>query len=523
MIFPRSRYTLSTAHEGHQAKRNLKRRRFQTISNSVFFVLLIAFLLYFHALYRTITKITPNTFPVSNPRQSKRDPKVNQQQTSDEPSKSVLVTEVVKVANNTEISANFALSTEEGNRDGVRIEVPSTFLQKVYVIPDLPPSKATGEYNHFLVDGLKRSSLLERTSDPYDRESIWLVDLTKIACNKVVGKLVQDRWDHMLNESTAAGDSGTFGGNDGENIEKKMAEAPERRTPWKIFFIDFGDDNYRGSSLCAIHINTIFNSKEKYVHIASRKTMLLRDIHHEKGENDEVPFNSYGKKRKTYGLDKNFNGTMRILRYGVRSDLVNSIKEIIDEKKTAKSEENLDIVMMRRPKDVIHFWNHDSAQAKGTASHRTFITKRLNAFGRMKKNAHRTIFTGLVGEARMQGRQTVQRPYAEALLEYKIVVVCQRDRWEDHYRLMEALAAGALVMTDPMHPLPYGINDKEQVIVYGSFKELKQNIIFYLQNPAKRLKIARSGHEVAMKKHRSDQWLERIIYGNWSASNGAYE
>jgi len=514
-IVPRSRSTLSTAHEGHQTKRNLKRRRFQTLSNYVVFLLVIVFLFYFHVLYRTITMITPNTFPEYIARQSKRDSEDNQQQTTDAPSKSVLVTEVKEIANNNEISINSALSAEVRNRDDVGVEVPSTSLQKVYIIPDLPPSKSTGEYGHFLTDGIQRSSLLERTSDPYDRESIWLVDLTKIACNKVVGKLVQDRWDHMLNESTAAGDSGTFGGNDGENTE--------RRTPWKIFFIDFGDDNYRGSNQCAIEINTIFNSTEHHIHIASRKTMIYRNIAHEKGEFDNVPFSSYGKPRKTIGLQKNFYGTMRILRYGVRSDLVKCIEEAIEEKKTAKSEENLDIVMMPRPKDVIHFWNHNSAQSKGTASHRSWISKKLNMWARRKGNAHRTIFTGLIGEARMAGRKTVQRSYAEALLEYKIVIVCQRDRWEDHYRLMEGLAAGALVMTDPMHPLPYGINDKEQVIVYGSVHELYQSIIYYLNNPKERLEIARSGHEVAMKEHRSDKWLERIIYGNWSASNGAYE
>jgi len=116
----------------------------------------------------------------------------------------------------------------------------------------------------------------------------------------------------------------------------------------------------------------------------------------------------------------------------------------------------------------------------------------------------------------------VNQAYAEALLEYKIVVVCQRDRWEDHYRLMEGLAGGALVMTDPMHPLPYGIRHKEQVIVYQSVQELLQYIMFYLKQDKMRLKIARSGHEVAMREHRSGRWMERMIFGNWSASDGAY-
>ena len=57
------------------------------------------------------------------------------------------------------------------------------------------------------------------------------------------------------------------------------------------------------------------------------------------------------------------------------------------------------------------------------------------------------------------GRNKAQELYVATMLQYKIVVVCQRDLWEGHYRLMEALAGGAMVMTDPMHPLPFRIED----------------------------------------------------------------
>ena len=72
------------------------------------------------------------------------------------------------------------------------------------------------------------------------------------------------------------------------------------------------------------------------------------------------------------------------------------------------------------------------------------------------------------------GRNKAQELYVATMLQYKIVVVCQRDLWEGHYRVMEALAGGAMVMKDPIHPLPFRIEDSTEVIVYRSLAELKK-------------------------------------------------
>jgi hypothetical protein len=113
------------------------------------------------------------------------------------------------------------------------------------------------------------------------------------------------------------------------------------------------------------------------------------------------------------------------------------------------------------------------------------------------------------------GRTEIADSYVEKLLTTKIVVVAQRDLWEDHYRLFEAFTGGAMVMTDLMISLPPGLIDGENVVVYNSLDELRELLLHYLhpeQNRA-RLRIARKGYEVAMGRHRSFHRMEEIFYG----------
>jgi spore maturation protein CgeB len=76
---------------------------------------------------------------------------------------------------------------------------------------------------------------------------------------------------------------------------------------------------------------------------------------------------------------------------------------------------------------------------------------------------------------------------------------------------MEALAGGAMVMTDPMHPLPYHIKEGKHVVVYRSISELQKLVKYYLEHEKKRLKIARAGYKVAMRDHRSWNIMERFL------------
>ena len=67
------------------------------------------------------------------------------------------------------------------------------------------------------------------------------------------------------------------------------------------------------------------------------------------------------------------------------------------------------------------------------------------AVGEAMNKHNLTGTAGLVSERGKKGRSTVSQAYANALLEHIIVVISQRDFWEDHLRLMEGLMSGALV------------------------------------------------------------------------------
>ena len=49
--------------------------------------------------------------------------------------------------------------------------------------------------------------------------------------------------------------------------------------------------------------------------------------------------------------------------------------------------------------------------------------------------------------------------------------------------------------------------------------ELKQYIRYYLEHDEERIRIAKSGYDVAMSKHRSWQIMERIILEDWTKYN----
>jgi spore maturation protein CgeB len=109
----------------------------------------------------------------------------------------------------------------------------------------------------------------------------------------------------------------------------------------------------------------------------------------------------------------------------------------------------------------------------------------------------------------------IQLDYVERLLNSKLVVVTQRDEWEDHLRLYDSLASGALVLTDHMHTLPAGFQNKTNILVYDSPQSLQRLISYYLdpRNSKKRKAIAQSGWKLAMSRHRSFHRIEQILFG----------
>ena len=121
------------------------------------------------------------------------------------------------------------------------------------------------------------------------------------------------------------------------------------------------------------------------------------------------------------------------------------------------------------------------------------------------------VFCDIVGKHDNQGRRQAQQGYIQSMMDSKILVVAQRDAWEDHYRLWEALASGAMVLTDPMLTLP--MKDGIHLRIYQNLTHLVQLVDYYLQKDDERLQIAQAGYRQALSRHRSWHRMEEIILG----------
>lgn len=108
------------------------------------------------------------------------------------------------------------------------------------------------------------------------------------------------------------------------------------------------------------------------------------------------------------------------------------------------------------------------------------------------------------------------KEYFRLLKRSRIVVTCNPSRWEGDRRTWEALANGALVFVDRMFtPTTHPLVDGEHCIFYDLSDEglasLEHRILYYIDNPHLALHIAKTGHEFAMKHHRSSSRIDEIL------------
>lgn len=173
------------------------------------------------------------------------------------------------------------------------------------------------------------------------------------------------------------------------------------------------------------------------------------------------------------------------------------------------------VLEVDRPMDVGYFWK------RGDYSHYGFFRREM---AEVVKTLHhsKTSDNNVIMENQVQiaysdekGMEAgnIQYEYAFELLSCKIVVVTQRDEWEDHYRLMESLASGAMVLTDRMLAMPLGMEDRVNVVVYKDQKDLKDLIRHYLRHEEERKTIASAGYKLVMGRHRCWHRLEELLFG----------
>jgi len=167
-----------------------------------------------------------------------------------------------------------------------------------------------------------------------------------------------------------------------------------------------------------------------------------------------------------------------------------------------------------RPMDLIHLWKVIETVNGLLRNLATQTVEKMRTWKHPSVN-NRTlrVETAIQGNRAHTGRQSVSDDYVRTLLQTKIVIVTQRDGWEDHFRLFEALAAGTMVLMDEMVSLPHGLEDGESVVFFHSIQEMQDKALYYLEHTEERLAIARKGWEVTMEKHRSWHRLEEMLFG----------
>jgi len=382
----------------------------------------------------------------------------------------------------------------------------------VYILPQQAPNPtAAGELKHFIQDAVQRSSLLEETHDPLDQDAAWVYDPVRLKWTLAI-EIVRNATNDRI---------ARFG--------------RDNYRPWAFFLIDYNDDGFVFWNRLGEGIKEAMQSDSPVVRFATRRHVNKRAL--DVPKNDEDHFAPLGEfidwaNHKQIG---SIYGVPRILRYGVRSDLVEHLEKKfgggtfyeaeVGNTATGRGRQLIDLVALNRPVDVFSPWR--LGMDVNLAKHRNGIAQTLQAISTEYSGvngdptkAKLEMMLVPVGQRARTGRNSIQADYVDALLRSKIVITSQRDRWEDHYRLMEGLACGALILTDPMSTLPHHLKDGESLIVYRSLSELKKKILYYVEHEGERLAIARKGHHIAMKYHRSWHGLERIIFGDWSKPMG---
>jgi hypothetical protein len=202
--------------------------------------------------------------------------------------------------------------------------------------------------------------------------------------------------------------------------------------------------------------------------------------------------------------------TYRHIPLPVRTDIVETLEWLLREVYNLTLRDPIE--RRSRSIDVAHLWPVTRKEGALKSNLRRSVSELL-LNNLTATSPGLTVLVDSAGFSQRQGRQQVDSAYVTTLLESKIIIATQRDAWEDHYRLFEALISGALVMTDRMLSLPRGLENGTSILEFNSRDELLSLIHYYLQRPEERWEVARRGRLIAMAQHRSWHRMEEIIFG----------
>lgn len=373
------------------------------------------------------------------------------------------------------------------------------------------PTWAIGdEVLNICMDGFDRSPYFEIvgtalipdfTIDPQfileeDEDVVWVVDMRRIVL----------RQSYSIHRQLVILANNTLH----DQEEKVRTKKLDRRPRLTVVLMDFRD-RFSANTLCTKAVRELIHLLGDNGSVRNVVQPVVRGRKWSDRLNFTIPGHVWDCRRDNQCFGSN---TLHVP-YTVRSDYAEAVMQTFPQYlpsslRNAAEQNAADTV---RPLDVAHFWPHDREKpSEAHAKLRDAVTDLITEMGKTKGLS---VIVDFVSAAAKQGRSQVSDKYLEALLTTKIVLAQQRDDWEDHFRLFESIIGGALVMTDTMLSLPEGLVDKESIIVYKSLAELNELLAYYLDpgNEAQRLAIARAGWKIAVSRHRTYHWMERIFFG----------
>jgi hypothetical protein len=382
-------------------------------------------------------------------------------------------------------------------------------------------------YDRKLAVNFPSSSKLVRTMDKDEEDVSWIIPVSAsempkiatIAAERMVLRLKKqfnhdfDNNNQHLRNTIHTNITGYL-----QNLTQDVLNSlnPE----WKVFVFDQSDRGVGDWGFWYLQTELVHLIGWKRIHYVTRTTQKDRNMDRwvKKSKEDPELRKDFG---SFIGVPINFTdhlgktcASVQRKTYEIREDINTAIDDFMQRnfpELGGGSSLALSHAIARLPRetDVRTFWNKTVCPKRSErCAFRTYLSDQLTAFHPNVK-----LNTDVVGFIHRRGRKKVSPDYIQAMLTSKIIVLAQRDKWEGHFRLMEGLLSGALVLHDPQVYWPYGIVDGESIIVYHSISDLKDKILYYLDpsNEEERIAIAQRGREVALSKNRQNKNLERLL------------
>lgn len=351
------------------------------------------------------------------------------------------------------------------------LKVPQPAVD-VHLIVDIASGESVGPQSKFFLDGTERSPYTNLVGMTFLNPNIHRVKLAERSRGTRPMVWVVD-WGSMLRDC--------------HRLQRAL-EKHERKKDEYVLLMDFSGSTRQ--SKC----DSYFQDDSR-VRLAKRSVIANRHYDHQFRmiHMGEVAFNSARLKSNT---SEPVMQASLVARERFVAALLNNSRD----RNPMKSSRHDDVCFFWKRGDYSHygFWRRD-------------VSNFVEHFG--KTTSYTTLVDVVSDDEEGMEMGNIQLKFIKALLHCKIVVVAQRDEWEDHYRLYESLASGALVMSDPMLAPPEGLRNKTNIIIYDSLKSLEQLIRFHLENDSRRKSIARRGMELALGRYRSWHRVEQLFFG----------